>query len=96
MARKKEIVLRVDCELLGNAHTKKLDLAEVLETALCRLGCENPERREARWQAWRLENREAIIAMNQEVEKHGLWWEKLVPSRKTGAAAKRRRKSRVR
>ena len=74
-AKKVEVRLKVDADLVATAKAKGLKLDEEFEYALRRLDCEDPKKRAAREKAWRRENRKATEASNRHLEKHGLWWE---------------------
>lgn len=66
--RKKAVNLSVDAELLGEAKAAGANLSAVLEEAL------RTKLKEQRWQRWREENRAAIEASNEEVERNGMWY----------------------
>jgi antitoxin CcdA len=66
--RKKAVNLSVDAELVEEAKAAGTNLSAVLEDAL------RAKLKEQRWQKWREENREAIQASNEELERNGLWY----------------------
>jgi antitoxin CcdA len=64
--------IAIDPELLAEARRLGIDVEREIDLRLR----ESVERRK-RQLAWREENREAIEAWNQEIEDHGLWYERL-------------------
>jgi antitoxin CcdA len=89
MGKKRKISLSIDSDLLERAGQKGIDLADALENALRRYGCEDPVIADARAAAWREENREAIEQSNRHIEKHGLWWDGLASSKKPKSLEKK-------
>ena len=89
MTARTRIALSIDKNLVDRARKKGLDFAEVLEHALRRYGCEDPQIADARAQKWREDYREAIEQYNRHIEKDGLWWESLVKTRKPKRQAKK-------
>ncbi len=92
MAKKVEVTLNADSDMLARAKKMKLNLAETLEHALRRLGCEDPESADARAKKWQEENREAIEVWNRHTDKHGMWWQGLVPQKPKRATKKKVRR----
>ncbi len=68
--KKKAVNLSVDAGLLEEAKAGGANLSALLEDAL------RATLKEQRWQKWREENRAAIEASNEELERNGLWSEK--------------------
>ena len=64
---KNSIRVSLPADLLDNARALKLNLSHELETHLRQLV------REKLSEQWRLENHEAILDTNREVERVGLW-----------------------
>ncbi len=64
---KKSIKLNLPMDVLENARALNLNLSCELETHLRKVICEKQS------EQWRIENREAILAMNRELERDGLW-----------------------
>ncbi len=82
MAAKTKVSLSVDSDILARARAKKIDLDELIEHALRRYGCEDPEISESRARKWREDNRGAVEQCNRHIEKHGMWWEGLGKAQK--------------
>ncbi|HHJ12847.1 MAG TPA: acetoacetyl-CoA synthase [Gammaproteobacteria bacterium] len=66
-AVKKPTNLSINSDLLSKARKRKINLSATLERALVR------QLRLAEQEAWKKENREAIEALNDLSEKHGLF-----------------------
>ena len=64
---KKSTNLSLPSDVLETARALKLNLSRELETHLRKVI------REKQSEQWRVENREAILATNLEVERDGLW-----------------------
>jgi antitoxin CcdA len=64
---KTRIEVTIDAELAAEAKAAGIDPSDALERAL------KQETKEARWSRWREENRAAIEASNDELERNGLW-----------------------
>jgi len=64
---KKSTNLSLPVDVLENARALKLNLSRELETHLRKVI------REKQSEQWRIENREAILETNREVEREGLW-----------------------
>ena len=64
---KKSTNLNLPVDLLESARALKLNLSRELETHLRKVI------REKQSEQWRLENREAIQAINAQTERDGLW-----------------------
>jgi antitoxin CcdA len=67
MAAKKAVNLSIDAELAAEAKAAGTNMSALLEKAL------SGELREHRWQKWREENRAALGAYDDHIEKDGLW-----------------------
>ena len=65
--RKKAVNLSVDAELLANAKAAGINLSSALETAL------RHQLKAQREELWRKENKAALNAYDQHVQKDGLW-----------------------
>jgi antitoxin CcdA len=70
-AAKKPANLSVNSDLLKQARELQLNLSATLEEALAE------KVRERRRDRWLMENREAIAAYNEHVERHGVFSERL-------------------
>lgn len=68
---KKSTNLSLPADVLENARALKLNLSRELETHLRKVI------REKQSEQWRNENREAILETNREVEREGLWSDRL-------------------
>jgi antitoxin CcdA len=66
--RKKAVNLSLDADLVVEAKAAGLNLSAVLEETL------RAKLKERRWQKWREENRAAIEASNEELERNGMWY----------------------
>ena len=66
--KKKAVNLSVDAGLLEEAKASGANLSGLLEDAL------RAKLKEQRWQKWREENRAAIEASNEELERNGMWY----------------------
>lgn len=66
-APKKACNVSINQDLLREARALGINLSQAMEGRLAELV------REAKAQAWREENKEAIESHNRHVEKHGLW-----------------------
>lgn len=64
---RKSIRVNLPVDVLEMAQTLKVNLSDELETHLRQVI------REKQSEQWRVENREAILATNLEVERDGLW-----------------------
>jgi antitoxin CcdA len=69
--QKKAVNLSINGELLNRARSNDLNLSSILESAL-----EQKLRQHAR-ERWLVENRAGMQAYNEEVEKHGLFSDRL-------------------
>ncbi len=66
-APKKPTNLSINSDLLSKARAKKINLSATLEKALVQ------QLRQSEREKWKSENKEAIEALNELVEKHGLF-----------------------
>jgi len=66
-APKRAVNLRIDESLIDQAKALNVNLSQTLETSLVEL------LREKQREAWLAENREAVDAYNQRIEKQGLF-----------------------
>lgn len=66
-APKKPTNLSINSDLLSKARENKINLSATLERALAQ------QLRQSEREKWKNENREAIEALNELVEKHGLF-----------------------
>ncbi|MDJ0806455.1 MAG: type II toxin-antitoxin system CcdA family antitoxin [Gammaproteobacteria bacterium] len=66
-APKKPTNLSINSDLLSKARASKINLSATLESALAQ------QLRKNEREKWKNENREAIEALNELVEKHGLF-----------------------
>ena len=67
--RKKAANLSIDAELLKEAKLLGINISQFAEEKLAE------ELRRRRWEAWRNENRAAIEAYNQHIERDGIFGE---------------------
>ena len=68
------VTVELDAETLKRAREAGVDLSETLMRALRRvLPLPSDEERKRAAQQWYEENKEAVDASNEYVEKHGLW-----------------------
>jgi antitoxin CcdA len=68
------VTVELDAEVLAAARNAGLDLSELLSRAVRRhLPQLNPAEREKAARQWYDENKEAVDAYNEMVEKHGLF-----------------------
>jgi antitoxin CcdA len=65
--RKRPVNLSIDGALLKEARAAGMNLSAVVEAHL------GDVLRQRRWQKWREDNKAAIEAHNEFVEKHGVW-----------------------
>lgn len=66
-APKKPTNLSINSDLLSKARAKKINLSATLERALVQ------QLRQSEREKWKSDNKEAIEALNELVEKHGLF-----------------------
>lgn len=66
-APKKPTNLSINSDLLSKARAQKINLSATLERALAQ------QLRQSEREKWKSDNREAIEALNELVEKHGLF-----------------------
>jgi antitoxin CcdA len=66
-APKKPTNLSINSDLLSKARAKKINLSATLERALAQ------QLRQSEREKWKSDNKEAIEALNELVEKHGLF-----------------------
>lgn len=70
-APKKATNLSINSDLLKKAKERNINLSATLEQTLTQI------LREYQQEQWRIENHEAIIAYNQEIEQHGSFGDSL-------------------
>lgn len=67
------VTVELDAETLARARAAGLDLSETLTRALHRLLPLSDSERKRAADEWYAENKEAVDAYNEYIEKHGLW-----------------------
>ena len=72
-APKKPTNLSINSDLLSKARAKKINLSATLERALVQ------QLRQSEREKWKSDNKEAIEALNELVEKHGLFSDSFSP-----------------
>jgi antitoxin CcdA len=66
-AKKRAVNLTADAALLADAKALGLNLSEILDGAL------RAHLKQTREERWRAENRQAIEAHNDDIDRNGLW-----------------------
>jgi antitoxin CcdA len=69
--KKRPTNLSVDAALLAEARALGVNISSVLEDSL------RAKLREEQARRWLAENKEAIEALNRDIDKHGVWSERL-------------------